>query len=164
MNAVTNGPTAQSARPSERASGNPVGWLRNEIDRLFDDFSFARPARSIFNFPTAFDALQPAADLVDDGKAYRLSVELPGLKQQEIDVEYRDGTLTISGEKKEESERKENGTILSERRFGSFRRHMTLPADVDPNGIKADYKDGVLTLTLNKDENAAIRPRKIQIG
>lgn len=161
MNDVSNAPAAPAP---ERATPNPVGWLRSEIDRLFDDFSVGRPARSIFNFPISIETLRPAADLVDDGKAYRLSVELPGLKQEDIDIEYREGTLTISGDKKEESERKENGCILNERRFGSFRRQMSLPGDIDPSGIKADYKDGVLTLTMAKDENSAIKPRKIQIG
>lgn len=161
MNDVSNVPAAPAP---ERATANPVGWLRNEIDRLFDDFSFGRPTRSIFNFPISLDTLRPAADLVDDGKVYRLSVELPGLKQEDIDIEYRDGTLTISGDKKEESERKENGCILNERRFGSFRRQMSLPGDIDPSDIKADYKDGVLTLSMAKDESAVIKPRKIPIG
>lgn len=161
MNDVSNAPTSPAP---ERATANPVGWLRNEIDRLFDDFTFGRPARRIFNFPISLETLRPAADLVEDGNAYRLSVELPGLKQEDIDIEYREGTLTISGEKKEESERKENGCIFSERRFGSFRRQMSLPGDIDPNGIKAHYRDGVLTLTMAKDEDAAIKPRKIQIG
>lgn len=145
---------------SERS---PIGWLRGEIDRLFDDFSFGRPGRSIFNFPT-FDSLQPAADLVDKGRNYLLSVELPGLKQDDIDVELQDGVLTISGEKKEESERKDGGCMLSERRYGSFRRQLSLPSDVDPEGIIADFKDGILTLTLNKSEDAAMKPRKIKIG
>jgi HSP20 family protein len=161
MNDVSKVTTAPAP---ERATTNPVGWLRNEIDRLFDDFSFGRPPRSIFNFPTSLETLRPAADLVDDGKAYRLSIELPGLKQEDIDIEYAEGMLTISGEKKEESERKENGRILNERCFGSFRRQMSLPGDIAPDGIKADYKDGVLILTLAKDENAAIKPRKIHIG
>lgn len=164
MNDINKISPTRSVRPADRASSHPVGWLRNEIDRLFDDFSFARPARSIFNFPVAFDALRPAADLVDEGNSYRLSIELPGLKQDDIDVEYRDGVLTVAGEKKEESESKENGCLLSERHYGSFRRQLTLPNDVDAEGINADFKDGVLTLTLKKSEDSAAKPRKITIG
>ena len=145
------------------AERSPIGRLRGEIDRLFDDFSFSRPARSIFNFP-AFDVLQPAADLIDQGGSYRLSVELPGLKREDIDVELQDGVLTIAGEKKEESERKEGGCMLSERRFGSFRRQLSVPGDVDAEKITADFTDGVLTLTLQKSEDAAVKPRKIEIG
>lgn len=161
MNDVSSVP---AARVLDRPMANPMGWLRNEIDRLFDDFNLGRSTRSIFNLPIPLETLRPAADLVDDGKAYRLSMELPGLKQDDIDIEYREGTLTISGEKKEESERKENGCMLNERRFGSFRRQLSLPGDVDPNGIKADYTNGVLTLDMTKDENAAVKPRKIPIG
>lgn len=164
MSEVTKIPTKQPARATERASANPIGSLRGEIDRLFDDFSVGRPVRSIFNFPVTLDTLRPAADLIDEGTSYRLSVELPGLKQDDIDVEYRDGTLTIAGEKKEESESKGNGCILSERHYGSFRRQLSLPSDVDPEGINADFKDGVLTLSLKKDDDAATKPRKIKIG
>lgn len=164
MTDVNTVPNPQFARSSERLPGNPLSWLRGEIDRLFDDFSVGRPVRSLFNFQAAFDALRPAADLIEEKGAYTLSVELPGLKQDDIDVEYRDGILTISGEKKEESESKENGCIFSERRYGTFRRQLSLPADVDPEGIDANFKCGVLTLKIKKDENAAIKPRKIEIG
>ncbi|HEX7752475.1 MAG TPA: Hsp20/alpha crystallin family protein [Novosphingobium sp.] len=163
MNDPSITPAAPAGRSIDRTSAGPVGWLRHEIDRLFDDFSFALPARGVFNFPTLHD-LRPAADLLDAGDSYRLSLELPGLKDDEIDVEYRDGVLAITGEKKDESERKECGCILSERRYGSFRREITLPSDVDADGISADYKRGVLSVKLKKSEDAATKPRKIKIG
>lgn len=155
--------SAQAVQPTGRPPANPIGWLRGEIDRLFDDFSFLRPTRSAFNFPMELDALRPVTDLVDEGTAYRLSVELPGLKQEDIDVEFRDGTLSISGEKKEETESKEGGCLISERRYGSVRRQLALPADVDPNGISAELKDGVLKLSLKKDQAAAAKSRRIEI-
>ena len=139
-----------------------MDWLRGEIDRLFEDFG--RPPSSIFSFgnrsPTA---PVPAVEMVDDGKAYRLTVELPGLSEEDIAVNITEGVLDISGEKKEEEERKEKGFLLNERRYGSFRRQISLPADVDAEGIKAQFKDGVLTVTLAKDENVAARTRKIAI-
>jgi HSP20 family protein len=150
-------PAARSAR-TELAS--PMSWLRTEIDRLFDDF--ARPTRSAFNF--AVPAATPALEMVDEDKEYRLSAELPGLAEKDVELSVADGMLTISGEKKEEQERKEKGYMLSERRYGSFRRQLTLPSDVNPEGIKAKFKDGVLTVTLPKDEHAANRTRKIEIG
>ena len=67
MNEVSTVPAAASAAPADRASANPLDWLRGEIDRLFDDFNFGRPTCSIFNFPTPLDTLRPAADLVDEG-------------------------------------------------------------------------------------------------
>lgn len=163
MNEISAISATPPARSPERAATSPLGWLRDEIDRVFDDFSFGQPGRSIFNF-AGLDTLRPAADLVDEGTAYRLSVELPGLKQDDIDIEYRDGELTIAGEKKEQSESKKDGCIISERRFGSFRRQLSVPNDVAADGINAEFKDGVLTLQLKKDENSAAKSRKIPIG
>lgn len=139
----------------------PVGWLRSEIDRLFDDFG--RPGQSIFNFDTRGGSPVPALELVEDEKAYKLTAELPGLKEDDVEISVGDGVLTISGEKKEESERKDKGFMLSERRYGSFQRQLALPTDVDPNGIKARFDKGVLTLTLAKDEKVTPRKQKIAI-
>ena len=141
--------------------GEPVGWLRTEIDRLFEDFG--RPARSVFRFGDRSLALMPALDLVDDDMNYRLSIELPGLTDEDIEISMADGVLSISGEKKEQSERKEKGYLLSERRYGAFARQIAVPSDVDPDGIKAQFKDGVLTVTLAKDEKTAPRTREIAV-
>jgi len=164
MNEVTAPPVSQSPRSAGRVSGSPLGWLRGEVDRLFDDFSFGSPSRSAFNFPLRMDILSPAVDFLDEGNAYRLSVELPGMKQEDIEIEYRDGVLTLSGEKKEESESKEGGCLISERRYGNFQRQISLPSDVDPDGIDAKFENGLLSLTLRKNEDAATRARKIKIG
>lgn len=139
----------------------PVGWLRSEIDRLFDDFG--RPGQSLFNFGSRGSLPAPALELVEDEKAYRLTAELPGLSEDDVEISVADGVLTISGEKKEESERKDKGFMLSERRYGSFQRRIGLPADVDPNGIKARFDKGVLTVNLVKDEKATSRKQKIAI-
>lgn len=163
MNEVKTLPASRSIRPVEPQGTGPLGWLRGEIDRLFDDFSFA-PSRSLFNFPARIDIPAPALELVDKGNAYVLSAELPGLKQDDIDIEYRDRILSISGEKKEETESKDGGYLLSERRYGSFRRELTLPSDVDAKAMEANFKDGILTITIKKDENAPDKPRKIKIG
>jgi HSP20 family protein len=141
----------------------PLNRLRDEIDRLFEDFSFARPARSIFPFASP-TALSPAMELAAKDGGYELSVELPGLEQKDIDVEYADGILTVSGEKREESEKKDSGYLLSERRYGSFRRQLTLPSDVDPETISATFEQGVLKLAMKKDKQAEGRTKKIKIG
>lgn len=165
MNDLTNIPVNQapSSKPRRDVAvpGEPFGWLRSEIDRLFEDFG--RPARSAFNFGLRSLAPVPALEMVDDKQSYRLTAELPGLADKDIDITVADGVLTISGEKREETERSEQGFMLSERRYGRFERQVTLPADVDPEAIKAQFKDGVLTLTLAKDEKAAARTRKIAI-
>ncbi len=149
--------------PVSQPRDRPMDWLRGEIDRLFEDFG--RPGSSIFSFGNRSPAAPvPAVELVDDDKAYRLTAELPGLSEQDIAVSIADGVLDISGEKKEESERKDKGYLYSERRYGSFHRQVSLPSDVDQNGITAQFKDGILTVTLAKDENVPARSRKIEIG
>lgn len=153
-------PTAQRRTESALA---PFGRLRDEIDRLFDDFSFARPPRSIFAFPGRAE-LTPAMELAPTDDGYELSVELPGIEEKDIDVEFADGVLTVSGEKREESEKKQNGYLMSERRYGSFHRQLTLPADADPETIAAKFKQGVLKISMKKDQQAANRTKKIKIG
>ena len=150
-------------RRAEPAFPAPLNRIRDEIDRLFDDLSFPRPGRSIFAFaPPA--PLTPAMELAAVNGGYEVSVELPGIAEKDIDVELAEGILTVSGEKREESEKKENGYLMSERRYGSFRRQLTLPADVDPESIQANFKDGVLKVAMKKDEKASDRARKIKIG
>ena len=161
MNEITTTPKANTpaTRPTRSDLFSPMGWLRGEIDRLFDDFG--QPSRSAFNFTVP--AAAPALEMVDDKTEYRLTAELPGLSDKDVNLSVADGVLTLSGEKKEESEHKEKGCMLSERRYGSFQRQLSLPSDVDPNGIKAKFKDGVLTMTLPKDKQATPRTHKIAI-
>lgn len=153
MNDIT--PVPQNPTPA----GSPFGWLRHEIDRLFDDFG--RPARSLFNPGEGFGPV-PALELLERDTDYRLTAELPGLKEEDIDVSLADGILTIKGRKEEDEERKDGGFMLSERRYGAFERRIRLPADADPNGIEAKFRKGVLTLTIAKDEKAP-RARKIAV-
>ncbi len=144
------------------SDGGPMGWLRGEIDRLFDDFG--QPGRALFNFPARGAGPVPALELKDAGTEYRLTAELPGLAEKDVEIELRDDVLTISGEKKEESESKENGYLLSERRYGAFTRRIALPSDAKQDAITATFRDGVLTLTIAKNEESARRARKIEIG
>ena len=161
MNDQTTLP-AEQRRPESTALA-PFIRLRDEIDRLFDDFPLGLPGRSIFAFsPRA--AVIPAMELAETDGGYELSVELPGLEEKDIDVEFADGTLTVSGEKREASEKKGNGYLISERRYGSFRRQLTLPVDADPDTIEAKFKHGVLKLVMKKDQQAASRTKKIKIG
>lgn len=142
---------------------SPVTWLRGEIDRLFDDFGGS--AKSLFDFAgKGGNDLQPALELADEGKRYHLSLELPGMSEEDIDVEYADGLLTISGEKREREERKGKGYLMSERRYGSFSRQISLPGDANSEAISAKFDKGVLSVFVGKDENAANKPRKIAIG
>lgn len=139
---------------------SPFAWLRNEVDRLFSEAGL--PSRSIFSFGGL--APQPALELADKGKDYQLTAELPGLNEDDVELTIADGVLTLSGEKREESDRKEDGVSISERRYGSFTRQVRLPHDVDPDKVRASISNGVLTVTIGKDADSAARTRKIAIG
>lgn len=149
----------------EREYGLPsvFGRLRDEIDHLFDDFSIHRSGRGIFQLPSG-NSFSPAVELKDFKDHYELAVELPGLEEKDIDIEFADSVLQISGEKREEKEEKSGDYLVCERSYGSFRRRLTLPADVDPDGIEAKYRQGVLTLDIKKDKQAVNRVRKIAVG
>lgn len=164
MNEQTALPVKRPKHAIEVRSAGPLGWLRDEIDRVFDEFSFNRPMRSIFAFPAYTDAATLATELVEKDNGYLMTVELPGIDEKDIDVELADGVLTISGEKHEESERKESDYLINERSYGAFRRQMTLPADIDPDTLEAKMRNGVLKLEMKKDRKAESRTRKIAIG
>lgn len=161
MNAQTTFPAKQSKALAAPLA--PFNRLRDEIDRLFDDFGITVPSRGVFSFSQE-PRLIPAMELTSADGGYELSVELPGLDEKDIDIEFADGVLTVSGEKHEHSEKKDKGYLVSERRYGSFQRQLSLPADVDANSIKADFHKGVLRIEMKKDEQAADRAKKIKIG
>jgi HSP20 family protein len=98
--------------------------------------------------------LWPAIDISDDENVITVKAEVPGCRAEDVDISVQGNTLTISGEKKHEEEKKEKGYYYAERSYGSFRRDLTLPADVDSTKIDAACKDGVLTITLPKSERA----------
>lgn len=164
MNELTTISPSRPKRAIEVRSEGPLGWLRDEIDRLFEDFPIARTGRSLFTFPGIAGGTSPAVELVEKGNGYQMTVEVPGIDEKDIDIELADGVLTISGEKHQESETKESGYLIQERSYGSFRRQITLPSDVDSNSLEAKVRDGVLKLDMKKDEAAVSKTRKIAIG
>ncbi len=160
MNEQATLPAKTHAEPTLPAV---FGRLRDEIDQLFDDFSFTRPSRSIFHWPTVA-GFTPALDLKDRGDHYALALEIPGMEDKDIEVTVTDGVLSVSGEKRGESEEKTGDCLISERSYGAFRRQISLPADVDADAIEAKYRKGVLHLNLGKDKDAENRVRKIAVG
>lgn len=142
----------------------PIGWLRDEIDRLFEDFSFTRPSRSVFQWPSPGRSTAPALELVEKDRGYCLTIELPGIEQKDVSIELVDGIISVSGEKHSESEQNDNGFLISERDYGAFCRQVSLPSDVDPDTIKANMKDGILKIEMKQSKDAADRTRKIAIG
>ncbi|MBN1870395.1 MAG: Hsp20/alpha crystallin family protein [Candidatus Omnitrophica bacterium] len=131
--------------------------LHNEMNRLFD-FSFPH-----WDGETSLMSGQwtPAIDVHDSKDNIVIKADLPGLKKEDINVSVQDDLLTISGEKKKESEVKEEDYIRTERYYGSFHRALRLPGQVDAAKVNATFKDGVLQLTLPKKEEA--KPKQITI-
>ena len=105
--------------------------------------------------------LAPAVDIVEDDDRYVVTTELPGSKKEDIAVEMKDGVLTIRGEKRNEREEKKEQSRWIERSYGSFSRSFTLPSNAQSDRIKADFRDGVLTIEVPKAEET--KPKVISI-
>ena len=153
MSIIRYQPTALSPwTPFDRLTS-----LRDEMNRLFD-LSLPGFTRD----DGLFSGWSPALDVHQDKDNVYMKVELPGMKKEEIEVSLHEGTLTISGERRHEEEKKEGETFRSERYFGRFQRSVTLPTAVDGGKVKASYKDGILNVTLPKAEEA--KPKQIQVN
>ncbi|WP_298911788.1 Hsp20/alpha crystallin family protein [uncultured Algimonas sp.] len=106
----------------------------------------------------------PAIDHHETDDEFRLSLELPGVKRDHVDVSVENGQIRISGEKKSRYERSEDGRSQTETRYGRFQRMLALPDGVDEDSIEATFEDGVLELTLPKTEETQPESRRIEIG
>jgi len=111
--------------------------------------------------PMAVTEWAPLVDISEDDKEYRIKVELPEVKKENVKVTAEEGTLTIMGERKFEQEEKGRKYHRVERAYGSFGRSFSLPDDASPAKVNAEFKDGVLTVHLVKDEKA--KPQHIEV-
>ncbi len=134
-----------------------VMTLRDEMDRLLDEF-FGRvtPVSDTYEGDWC-----PAMDIAETENEIVTTVELPGMNKEDIKVSVKDDVLTISGEKKQEKRESGENYHRVERSYGAFKRMITLPSSVDPEKVKATYKDGVLKVTLPKLESA--KPKEIPV-
>lgn len=148
--------------PSDQSQSDPFFRLQHEMNRLFDE-AFAG-----FGTTRAFGggaSLTPTIDLRETKDALEAQIELPGVSEDDIDVQVVDNTLTVRGEKRfEKTEERDNGGFrYVERSYGSFARSIPLPVEIDPDRVDAVFKDGVLKLTLGKLPQAKSRGRRIEI-
>jgi HSP20 family protein len=127
--------------------------FEREMDELFNRFFGEREIVP--------EVLVPKANLAETEKAFEVTLELPGIKPDDVKVELRNGELWISGEKKEEKEEKGKTYHRIERRYGEFRRTVALPATVKESAVEAQFKDGVLKVVLPKVEQ--VLPKKIEV-
>lgn len=137
-----------------------LGDLRTEMDRLFEDF-LGGDGFEPFALSRRMSDLSMPLDVIEEKDKLVVKTELPGLKQKDIQVDLQDDVLTIKGEKKNEVEEKDKHFHRVERTYGSFSRSLALPSYVDAGKVDARYDQGVLTITLNKKEEA--KPKKIDI-
>ncbi len=132
-----------------------VAALQNRVNSLFRDFNEA-------DSPLTTASFVPAVDIYEDEKKVVLKLEVPGVNQKDLDVSVENHTLTVKGERKFESEEKEQNFHRIERRYGSFYRAFTLPSTVDAQNVNASYNAGVLRLELAKKPEA--QPKQIKIN
>ncbi len=131
--------------------------LRDELDRLFES-----PWTELARTPQLLSGWTPALDVHEDKDSFVVRAELPGMKREEIDVSLHDGALSISGERQAVKKHEEAEVYRTERFFGKFLRTVTLPAPVAAEKVKAQYQNGVLTVTLPKTE--AAKPKQIDVN
>lgn len=131
--------------------------LRDEIDRLFES-----PLTELTRTSNLLSGWTPALDVYENKDNYTVKAELPGMKKEDIEVSLHEGTLSISGERKSESKHEDAEVYRAERFFGRFQRTVALPSTVAADKVKAAYKDGVLTITLPKTEEA--KPKQIDVA
>ena len=152
--------------PTPSRIARSLEGLRNEMDRFFDEAMRREPfGRGLFDHLSLgrFSGSIPKIDIAEKDGEYEISAELPGMDEKDVEVDCSNGGLLIKGEKKEENEEKKKGYFLTERRYGAFQRYFAIPEDVDASKISADFRKGVLTVTLPKTAKAQSQQRKIAI-
>src|SRR6266540_1569641 len=127
--------------------------LQDEVSRLFDDRAF-KTGESV--------GWTPACDIYEDGESVALRFELAGVEPKDVDVRFENGVLTIRGDRRLEQDDKRENYHRVERAYGTFTRSFSLPGTLDPERIRAESKNGVLTITLPKKAEA--KPRAIQVN
>ena len=133
-----------------------------EMDELFKGFGplFGRLPMRTGDVP---DEFMPLADIVEKEKEYLIKIDLPEVKKEDVKVLFEDGVLTIKGERKVEKEEKGDKVHRTERYYGMFERSFVLPDDVDVTGIRAESKEGVLTIHMPRTAVEKARPMAISV-
>lgn len=138
--------------PGRLLACGTVGGLQGELDRFIGDVWGGCPVPPSLGY---------RVDVREDAEHVYIEAELPGLTKEDIEITLEDGVLTIAGEKKLENEEEREGYQLRERRYGKFSRRFELPSVVDEAKVRANLKDGVLLVTLDKREE--VRPKRIEV-
>jgi HSP20 family protein len=148
-------------REPGRGESSPLTVLRQEMDRLFDQY--LREPLSSLEWPFGARGWAPAIDVAESEQEVTVRAELPGVEPGDLDISITGNQLVISGEKKEASERSGKDFHVSETRYGAFRRAVPLPADVDAENVEAAFANGVLTIRLKKVQAAGAKRIEVKV-
>ncbi|MDX9703844.1 MAG: Hsp20/alpha crystallin family protein [Candidatus Auribacterota bacterium] len=141
-------------RPKEKGLWSDLFEIRDHFNRLFDT--------PLLNTDSAREGFfAPEVDITGNDDEITIKADLPGIDAKNVKIDVRDNVLTITGERKEENEKKEKNYYRSERFFGTFQRSFALPDGLDQEKVKASYKNGVLTVAIPKSEK--VKPKQISI-
>jgi HSP20 family protein len=156
---IPSGRKAQAPATYRDNEQNPFFSLHRQMNRLFEDvfrnFDIGSPAARGF-------AGWPNIEVADEDKTVRVTAELPGLEEKDVEVMLEDGILTLRGEKRAESQ--DNARQFSERFYGRFERVIPLGYDIEEDKVEASFKNGVLTVTLPKAEQSHSRAKRITVN
>ena len=151
-------------QPVSQSTGDPVALLQSSVNRAFDDFlrMFPAPLPGLPGMLLDNDG-GFQVDIAETDKEIKVTAELPGVEEGDIDVRVSDGMLTISAEKKAAREENESGYILRERSFGRIERTLPLPEGVNTDAAQASFKAGVLTVTIPKAAEARDESKRVSV-
>lgn len=150
-------------RKSDEKDDHPFYSLQRQINNLFDDFfSGFTPSPRGFNLAGS-GGFSPSVEVRENEKEFIIRAELPGVDEKNIEVTLTSNSLTIQGEKKEEKEDKAKNYHYMERSYGSFRRVIPLDAEIKTDKAEANFKNGVLNITLPKAESSKVKGTKVPI-
>ncbi|WP_299732609.1 Hsp20/alpha crystallin family protein [uncultured Tateyamaria sp.] len=157
--------TRQTLPQNHRTGGETALFpsLQKEMNRLLDQFKSSFPMLDDDAQPFGAGPSFPAIDVVETEETIEVSAEVPGVKEDDLDVTVSGETLVLKGEKSADHEEKDDSYHLIERRYGSFRRHIPLGFAPDEGAVHADFADGILKLSITKPSTAKAAVQKIAI-
>ena len=164
---MSNMQNKEQVTPSKQTGLFSIDMSWDHMDKMFHNMKSHWPFHVADEnpFKSSDLKLNPNVDIKEDKSTYEISAELPGLEVKDINLDIADRVLTISGEKKTEKKQDINESYhMMERRYGYFKRSFNLPASIEQDKIKAEFKKGILHITLPKSENAQETQRKIKIN
>lgn len=145
---------------TKKEENNPFALFRQDMNSLFDNFFHGFEIEPAWGSPVSFN---PRVDVKESDKEIAISAELPGMEDKDIDISLTKDALTIKGEKKQEKEDKGKDYYRMERSYGSFTRMIPLPAEIDTDKAKAEFKKGVLNISLPKTVKSIKETKKIPV-